>query len=120
MPKEWVKTTAQQFNVFKKEFLRVQKKLSLEDWRAFLVCEKIGNDYGRIYVDRNQMSVTVILTDRVKKEELHLLDPGRVARHEAAHLLIAILHEEAKARYSTPEAVTAAAESIAHRLENIL
>ena len=120
MPKEWVKTTAQQFKVFKKEFLRVQKKLSLGDWRAFLLCEKIGSDYGRIYVNRNYMTVTVILTDRVAKADLHLFEPGRVARHEAAHLLTAILYEKAKARYTTPEAVTVAVESIAHRLENIL
>ena len=115
------KTTAKEFELFKKSFLKWRDKLGLTDWRLNFKVDNIGSNYGTIYTKFTGKAATVVMTNEVNnKDEMSIFDAKKCGRHECLHLLLASLCYHAHARYIHQEDIDVAEETVIRRLEKVL
>jgi len=115
-----MKTTKQQFQVFKKEFIRIQKKLGLMDWDVFFMHKDTKNAYASIEADPSAMAATVFFSIDLPDYAKDDLKPKEHARHEAFHLLISKLEYLARWRYINENQIYIECEAICNRLEEFM
>lgn len=84
-----VKTTRKDFERFKREFTRWQKRLGLELYRIDFRHTAIGDNFAQILVDEEGRVATVALTKGFDKgDEFGFHGAAAAGQHEALHLLL--------------------------------
>ena len=108
------KTTVEDFEIFKKVFMKWAERLNCLDWRVDFSHEEVDCN---AQVDFNNMQlVSVSLGLEIDDWQT----PEICAKHEAIHLLLARLCVPACSRNSTVEEVDRAIESVVRVLERRL
>lgn len=115
-----IKTTKNQLDVFKKEFVKWQEVLGLKDWNIFFDKREIEDGFAAINTDANGRVATVTLNSILRKEDIPDFNPKLHAKHEAIHLLLARLESLGNRRFITVTDIQEEAEAITRKLEKIL
>lgn len=105
-----------EFNLFKVEFKKWQDRFGLNGWKVYFKEEKTENAFADITTDIGNMVATV----RYNNEDAEFKDPEVSAKHEAIHLLIGRLEQNARYRYVTSADINETAEELVHKLEGLI
>jgi hypothetical protein len=116
-----MKTTRKDFEAFKAEFLRWQKRLGLLDWRTCFAHDDVQGAYAEIVANKEGRVSTVFFTTKVDDKNGAKIgyNPVAAGRHEALELLLAEMKQIARARNFTEDGLDAASHAVIRRLENL-
>lgn len=115
-----MKTTRQDFETFKAEFLRWQALFGLTDFRITFVHEKVDGCFADIHVGEHVATVRLSSYLPNDKPTLADHDPKKHARHEAIHLLTWKLYRLAGSRHVTVSDLEEEWEALTRRVEYAL
>lgn len=116
-----MKTTKDDFELFKKEARKWQSKLGLTNWALYFKQKDVKDCYARTHWHVGSMAATLEFCtkwDDYRPKNAHEID--KLALHEVLHVLMAPLISEAEYRYTTNDAIETAEHSIVRSLENML
>lgn len=113
-------TTIKQFEVFRKECLRLQVVFSLTGYKLYFVMEDLGDSYANVTVGEDTSVATLRLTSCVDVDQLDSFDPKRHARHEMVHLMIHRLGWLGTCRYLDDCEIPHEDEKLTHKLTELL
>ena len=108
------------FIQFQSEFLKYQKLFGLNGYKVYFKYEPLDDAFASINVDQSNMVATVRLNHKIPDKEKPHRDIKQSAKHEALHLLLGRLEENARYRYSTPNEIYEATEELVHKLEDLI
>lgn len=114
-----MKTTRKQFEAFKAEVLRWQKRLGLTDWRVCFDHGQAKGAYGELFANREGRISTVVFANRCDGDGLIGFDPVNTGRHEALELLLAPMKDIARSRDFRESDLDEAAHAVIRRLESL-
>lgn len=114
------KTTKKEFETFKREFRRWQKRLGLTDWKVYFSHEPLEEAYAQVTSSMLGATATVTLTTEVEDHAADGFDAAASARHEALELLVAPLEALAISRHVASGSVEIEKHRVVRRLENLL
>ena len=106
------------FLEFQKEFKKWQYKFGLTGYNVHFKYEPIDGAFASISV--NEMVATVRFNSKLDKDSEPFKDIERSAKHEAIHLLVHRLEQNARYRYSTEAEIYEAVEELAYKLEELI
>jgi len=106
------------FELFQREFLKWQKLFGVTGYKVYFEEADTEDAYADITVDGP--IATVRLNNKLSEEGKWVIDVKQSAKHEAIHLLIQRLEQNARYRYSTSGEITEAAEELVYRLEELI
>ena len=116
-----MKVSKDNFERFKKEFIKWQKLLGLTQYRIDFFHEKLKNSYAEIYGDEMKKAFRVSLTTELDKDSSKVDGgPEKHARHEVLHLLIHRMKWLGQTRYIENLDLDEEGEAIVVRLENAI
>jgi hypothetical protein len=110
------KKTRREYRKFREEFLKMQRKLNLMDWRIYFELKKLKRGYAEIAYNVDIRVATIRMTTMIDED----FNPVRAARHEAIHLLMARLSNFARCRFISEYEINEENERLAMLLENLL
>jgi hypothetical protein len=112
-----MKTTRKDFEAFKAEFRKWQKRLGLADWRACFEHGHTKGCYGEIFTNIQARLATVVFGRAVDRDGVLGYSPTRTGRHECLEMLLAEIKDIARARTFSEDSLDAAVHAIIRRLE---
>ena len=115
-----MKTTQKDFELFKKECKKFEKKFGLDEWHIDYYWEKFepNNAVAKTQMDLLAKSASVTLNKEIgDKLQFNLL---QVAKHEMIHCLLGELSELAWSRFVTRDEITSREEGLVRKLEKII
>lgn len=95
-------------------------KFGLCGYQVYFKHEPLETALADIFVDLTQMTVTVRLDSNPKPEDKPHMNIKHLARHEATHLLIGRLAQNAKTRYICELEMTETIEELVNKLEGLI
>lgn len=110
----------QDFEVFKEEFTKWQRRFGLNNYVVYFKHEPLDNAYARLAAEHPTMTATVYLNSRLTADQRKYLDVRRAAKHEAVHLILARLRNLAEERYVLDAEVYEATEEAVNRLQDLI
>jgi len=109
-----------EFKDFQKYFKEYQQKFGLTGYQVYFKYEPLDDgSFAQIVNDRNQ-SATVTLNSSLPDRSKPFKDVRRSAKHEAIHLLLWRLENNAKWRYASKEEIDEAVEELVYKLEKLI
>ncbi len=114
-----MKTTRNDFEKFKAEFLRWQRLLGLTDWRICFEHSSTTDAYAEIFANSEGRIATVVFGSTCEGDAKIGYCPVNTGRHEALELLLARLKSLALARNVTRADVEEEVHAVIRRLENL-
>ncbi len=105
------------FKLFQKYFKEYQQRFGLMGYEIYFKHEPLEGVCASI-TDGRSMSATVRLNSNPSDEERKGLH--RTAKHEAIHLLLLRLCDNARYRYSTSEEIQEATEELVNKLVTLI
>jgi hypothetical protein len=116
-----LKTTAGEFEIFKKTFLKYVDLFGLKNYRITFQHIKLDENYAEIQRDCDSFSAIVRFTNYLEDcNKLEYGSPEIHAKHEAIHLLLTFLVWKAQSKYITPTEIDQAEESLVRVLEKVI
>jgi hypothetical protein len=106
--------------LFKSEFEKWQKKFGLTGYKCYFKYERLESHFAEITISQDNMVVTVRLNSRLSAKDKQFEDIKTSAKHEAIHLLIGRLEQNARWRFASTEEIYESSEELVHRLENLI
>lgn len=113
-------TTKRQFQEFKKEFIRMQHKLGMTEWRVCFYHDKTDRAIATITLNHDGLRADIVFSDTLPEEDYNGLDPKEHARHEALHLLTSPLFYVGECRFVRPDDLHEQWEKLVRRLEKVV
>lgn len=113
------RTTPAQFELFKKECKRLQKRLGLLDWSLYFAQEHLEGAYAETTYNLNG-HCAIIKLNRTGEGKFTNADVKSTALHEMCHLLLARVVTYACQRWADEKGFDEAHEGVVVALENIL
>ena len=108
------------FELFQKEFKKWQQKFSLTGYKVYFKYEPLDNCFAYIKINQGEMVATVRLNSNLPDKDKPFKDIKRSAKHEAIHLLVGRLEQNARYRYSSENEIYEAVEELAFKLEGLV
>jgi len=108
------------FELFQKEFKKWQHKFGLTGYKIYFKYEPLDSAFADIIGNIRDMVVTVRLNSKLPKKDHPFKDIERSAKHEALHLLLYRLEQNAHYRYSSSEEIYEAIEELVFKLEELV
>jgi len=102
-----MKTTPEQFEKFRKECVRLQKVLNLQNWDLYIehrLIPPIKNEYTVALCDAETISGNATITLNADSGDSTPVNPVEAARHEMGHLFLWELTEVAIKKMTQKEA----------------
>lgn len=116
-----MKTTAKEFERFKKSFKYWQEKLGLHEYRIDFFHKQLKDNYAQIMTSEIGKTATVCLTTKLDSEDVKCWGgPEVTGKHEAIHLLVRRLTWLARSRHCSENDIDEEDEKIVRRLEDVL
>jgi len=115
-----MKISKKQFNVFKKEVLRLIKLYGLSGWEVAFHQENLTDAYGEIATDARTRCVCFFFPTIIDDKLMNRFNPLQTAQHEVFHLLLAPLSDLAEQRYIVYEQIYTVEEDIVNKLIAII
>lgn len=114
-----MRTTEEEFKVFKDEFIKWQKKLGLQGYDIVFRHEKDIKNYATITVHQDGGCADVVFTTTVMKKDKNY-NPKNHAKHEALHLLVHKLYYLGRQRFVNERELYHEWEKLVVILEKVL
>ncbi len=114
------RTTQAEFELFKREFLKWQRRLGLTDWKVYFEHVEVDDGFAEIIMDHEGCLATVRLTTKVPGPDVPDFDPAAHARHEALELLLGPVRRLMTWRYVVPDDINIEIHRVVRRLEKLL
>ena len=108
------------FELFKKTFTHYQDKFGLMGYKVIFDYISMEDCYADCIADLDGMMATVRLSSKVFKGDKDSRDFKHHAKHEALHLLIHRLYENALCRFSSKAEIRESNEEIVRKLEKLI
>ncbi len=108
------------FKDFQKVFTKYQNLFGLNGYKVYFKEEPIADNFADILVYQEAMIATVRLSNPLPVEEKPYQNIHNNAKHEALHLLVARLSDNAQYRYTTKSDIQEAEEELVRRLEKLI
>ncbi len=108
------------FADFQKYFKHYQKLFGLTGYKAYFKYEPIDFGFASITINLTAMVATVSLNSNLPDRDKPFKNVKANAKHEAIHLLVGRLEENARFRYSTGAEIEEAAEELVVKLEELI
>jgi len=105
------------FELFKKEFSKWQRKFGLTGYKVYFKYEPLES-FADITVTQSDMVATARLNSDVSTKEIR--DARQSAKHEAIHLLLMKVEHRAKSRYIREEELDESVEELVFKLEDLI
>jgi len=109
-----------EFSQFQKEFKKWQQKFGLTGYRVYFKYEPLDNCFADVKVNLGCMVATVRLNSKLPDEDKPFKDIKQSAKHEAIHLLVGRLEQNARYRYSSENEIYEAVEELVCKLEGLV
>ena len=108
------------FATFQKEFTKWQQRFGLTGYKVYFKYEPIDKGFASIIINQGEMVVTVRLSSELAGKDKPHKDIKQSAKHEALHLLVGRLHQNACYRYSSEVEIDEATEELVFKLEELI
>ena len=108
------------FTSFKKWFTYYQKLFGLTGYKVYFKYEPLEESFASITCTTGDMVATIRLNSKLPDKDKPFKDVKRSAKHEAIHLLLMRLENNARYRYSTSGEIYEAVEEIVFKLEDLI
>jgi hypothetical protein len=108
------------FELFQSEFKRYQKLFGLTGYTVYFKSEPLEGVFASITLDQGRMAATVRLNSKLPAKDKPFKDVKHTAKHEALHLLVGRLDQNARYRYSSEIEISEAVEELVNRLEGLV
>ena len=109
------------FEIFKREFTKCQKRFGLNDYKVYFKHEACGSDnYAQIITNQPCMVATVTLNTNLTAVDKRLGNVKETAKHEACHLLVYRLENIAICRYIDESEIIEATEALVRRIQGLI
>ena len=108
------------FAEFQKQFKYYQKLFGLTGYKVYFKYEPIDGSFASISVNQGEMVATVRLNNSLPDKDKPDKDIKRSAKHEAIHLLLSRLEQNARYRYSSECEIYEATEELVFKLEDLV
>ncbi len=108
------------FKLFQKYFKEYQLRFGLTGYKIYYKHEPLKVGFADIHVDLVDMVVTVRLDSKPSEEDKPFFNVKELAKHEALHLLVGRLSQNAKVRYIHQDEIYETVEELVTKLENLI
>ena len=108
------------FELFKKEFQKWQQRFGLIGYKVYFKYEPLDSSFANIYVNQDEMVVTVTLNSKLPDKDKPFKDVKQSAKHEAIHLLVGKLDQNARYRYVSEHEIHESVEELVFKLEELI
>ena len=108
------------FELFQSEFKRWQYKFGLTGYKVYFKYEEMDGCFADIKINQGEMVVTARLNSKLSDISKPHKDIKRSAKHEALHLLVGRLEQNARWRYSAENDIYESVEELVFRLEDLI
>ena len=108
------------FSDYKKYFKEYQKRFGLNGWNIFFKHEPLDNAFADIDIGLSEMSAVTRLNSKLPTEDKPFNNIRTNAKHEALHLLIGRLSQNARYRYATKEEIAETIEELVNKLVGLI
>jgi len=108
------------FELFKSEFKKWQKKFGLTGYKVYFKYEEIDGSFADISINQGEMVVTVRLNSQVPSKDEPYRSVKDSAKHEALHLLVGRLEKNGRYRFTSENEIYEATEELVRRLEDLI
>ena len=112
--------TDAQFDTFKQEFERWQKAFGCEGYNVYFIQAPLDGCYADIRIHQDLMTACVRMANDIEEDDAKCFDPLKCAKHEALHLLVGRLAEDAGERHITEVEINAATEELVNKLLKLI
>lgn len=106
--------------LFQEEFKRYQKLFGLTGYKVYFKYELLEDGFADISINQGLMVVAVRLNSKLPDTDIPFKDVKRSAKHEAIHLLLGRLEENARWRYASEHEIYESTEELVFKLEDLL
>jgi len=110
----------QGFELFQSEFNKWQNRFGLTGYKVYFIYEPIDSAFADIKINQGGMVATVRLNSELPDKDKPHEDIKRSAKHEALHLLVGRLEQNARFRYSSENEIYEATEELVFKLEKLI
>jgi len=108
------------FDEFQKHFRKYQHRFGLTGYKVYFKHEPLEKSFAEISINQGEMGVTVRLNSEPPDKDKPFKDVKRSAKHEAIHVLVGRLEENARYRYSSGNEIYEATEELVIKLEELI
>lgn len=108
------------FELFKREFMKWQRKFGLTGYKVYFMHEPIEGSFASISINQGEMVATVRLNSSLPDKDKDFKDIKGSAKHEALHLLVGRLEQNARYRYPSENEIYEATEELVFKLEELV
>lgn len=119
MDKKESRFTAEEFEVFCKEFKRWQRYLGLDGYQVYFQHKPL-DVFADICINQTCSIATVRVNSQLPPKDIPFADPAAHAQHEVLHLLLGRLEAGARARYAVAENIDEALEELCRRIARVI
>ena len=108
------------FELFQKEFKKWQERFGLMGYTVYFGYEELDGAFADIRIKQGEMVATIRLNSKLSDGDKPHRDIKKDAKHEAIHLLVGRLAENAEYRYSSKAELYEATEELVNKLGNLI
>ena len=115
-----MKTSKEDFKIFKDEFIKWQKKLGLQGYEIRFEVTRDDANYASIAITEGSKTALVTFSKFIKERDKAWHDPKAHAKHERIQLLLHRLVYLGQQRYTNPGEINQEWEKLVIILEKVL
>lgn len=108
------------FIAFQKHFKEYQQRFGLTGYKVYFKYEVLEESFAQIEAEAGKMVATVTLNSHLLDKDKPHKDIRRDAKHEAIHLLLARVDNNARYRFATSAEIYEAEEELVNKLEELI
>ena len=108
------------FELFQQEFKKWQHRFSLTGYKVYFKHKPLDKSFADIHINQSEMVATITLNSKLPSKDKPFKDIKRSAKHEALHLLVGRLEQNARYRYVSEIEIYEAVEELVFKLEELV
>ena len=108
------------FELFQKDFNKWRYHFGLTGYKVYFKYEPLENSFADIHINQGEMVAIVTLNSKLPEKDKPFKHIKRSAKHEALHLLVGRLEQNARFRYSSENEIYEATEELVFKLEELV
>lgn len=108
------------FEDFQEHFKEYQHRFGLTGYKVYFKYEPLDSSFASVSINQGEMVATVRLNSKLPDKDKPFKDIKRSAKHEALHLLLGRLEQNAHHRYTSENEIYEATEELVFKLEELI
>lgn len=115
-----MRTSEEDFKIFKEEFIKWQKKLGLQGYNVRFEVSRDDNNYATCAVNESGKTALITFSKFIKERDKTWHDPKAHAKHEVLHLLLHRIVYLGEQRYTNSGEIIQEWEKLVIILEKVV